>query len=125
MFLMPSFPLEMIYEWKSPIGWLWSEGERSEPSVTASQWVSRTSAPVSSEFGNCFFPLFVFFLLRQEIGTAVLDQRTAVAWTSSRSPWTAFSQSVAQQEPNMPDAPNSNRCQSVGTGQQLVFVRMS
>lgn len=48
-----------------------------------------------------------------------------MAWASSFNPRTVFHQSEAQLEPLPPSAQNSNRCQSVGFGQQLVFVRMS
>src|ERR1051325_5211213 len=48
-----------------------------------------------------------------------------VACASSFNPRMAFGQSVAQPEPRMPCAPNSNRCQSAGYHRQLVYVRMS
>ena len=74
---------------------------------------------------SCIVPCFMLFLPRQENETAAPAQGAAVACASSFSPRTAFGQSVAQLEPHAPSAQNSNRCQSVGFGQQLVFVRMS
>ena len=65
-------------------------------------------------------------LPRQENETAAPAQGgAAVACASSFNPRTVLDQSAAQPEPLTPSAPNSNRCQSVGPGQQLVFVRMS
>src|SRR5208283_2806314 len=70
-------------------------------------------------------PVIFVFLLRQENETAAPAQGAAVLPASSFSPRTVFHQSVAQLEPQVACAPNSNRCQSVGFGRQLVFVRMS
>src|SRR6266478_874898 len=74
---------------------------------------------------ECIDPSFMLFLPRQENETAAPAQGAAVVWASSFNPRTVLYQSVAQLEPPAPSAPNSNRCQSVGLAQQLVFVRLS
>ena len=72
---------------------------------------------------ECF--VISMFLPAQEHETAASAQEAAVVRASSLQPRTGFPQSAAQLEPLAPCAPNSNRCQSVGPGRQLVSVRMS
>jgi len=73
-----------------------------------------------------FYSSVLIFLPWQESETATPAQEVEVARASSLNPRTVFMhQSVAQLEPHAPSAQNSNRCQSVGFDQQLVFVRMS
>src|SRR5258708_5439874 len=74
----------------------------------------------------CIDLSFLISLPPQKHETAAPAQGgAAVARASSFNPRTVLDQSAAQLEPHAPSAPNSNRCQSVGPGQQLVFVRMS
>src|SRR5260370_37902141 len=85
-----------------------------------------TSSLTNPANRECMDLSFLISLPRQENETAAPAQGgAAVACASSFKPRTVFYQSAAQLEPLTPSAPNSNRCQSVGPGQQLVFVRMS
>src|SRR5580704_3809522 len=106
----------------SPLGGLWNEGERSEPSGTTRPAAGGGSAsfPVgvrtSAPFKCCLlFPLLLS-LLRQGTEAGAPAQGAPAVCASSFDPRMVCSQSVAQLEPRTSSAPNSNRCLNCGPG---------
>src|SRR5271165_251705 len=117
--------------WLPPLGGLWNEGERSEPSGTTRPAADGDFA--KAPFGvrkpvlfNCCFPSrFLVSLLRQGTEAGIPAQRIPAGCASSFNPRTTSGLSVAQHEPRAPSAPNSNRCLSRAPGHELVCIRLS
>jgi len=114
-----------------PLGGLWNEGERSEPSGTtrpaaAPRPANRPGEPASlSAFKGWLFVRFSFSLPPQGPATDTSLQGVWVAGVSSYSPWTACGLSENQLEPRQPSVANSNRCWSGGSARQFVCIRLS
>lgn len=117
--------------WNPPLGGLWNEGERSEPSGTTRPAADGDSAKapsgvqISALFNGCVCPLFLLSLLRQGTEAGAPAQGAPAVCASSFNPRTACSQSVAQLEPRTSSAPNSNRCLSRSPGRELACIRLS
>ena len=108
-----------------PLGGLWNEGERSEPSGTTRP-ANRPGEPASlSAFKGWLFVRFSFSLPPQGPATDTSLQGVWVAGVSSYSPWTACGLSENQLEPRQPSVANSNRCWSGGSARQFVCIRLS
>ena len=114
-----------------PLGGLWNEGERSEPSGTTRP--AAEDGSVAAPFGIrkpalfncCVRPLFLLSLPRQGTEAGIPAQGTPAGRASSFNPRMATGQSEAQHEPRASSAPNSNRCLSRGPGHELACIRLS
>jgi len=131
LFFMFSFLLlSSLCSGLSPAGLLHA-GERSElraaaPQETMAHLMQGLLSPLILRlFKSWLCPAFPLSLLRQGKQTGAPAQETPVACASSFNPRMAFGQSVAQQEPHMPSAPNSNRCLSYSLGCKLACIRKS
>jgi len=117
--------------WLPPLGGLWNEGERSEPSGTTRP--AAEDGSVAAPFGIrkpalfncCVRPLFLLSLPRQGTEAGIPAQGTPAGRASSFNPRMATGQSEAQHEPRASSAPNSNRCLSRGPGHELACIRLS
>ena len=129
-FSMADFPSVVCAFGESPLGGLWNEGERSEPSGTTRPAARGGSANgqvgVSlATFRGCLrFPL-LFSLLRQGTEAGAPAQGVPAVCASSFNLRTVCSQSVAQHEPRTSSAPNSNRCLNGGSGRKFACIRLS
>jgi len=124
-----SSPLRVAFRWRPGLrcfteASVASRSETAQPRAGVGFSANIFLLPL--QFGECIGSSFCVFLPPQETETAAPAQGAAVVRASSPCPRTVFiHQSAAQHEPHVPSAPNSNRCQSVGFGRQLVFVRLS
>ena len=116
---------------ESPLGGLWNEGERSEPSGTTRPAASGgfvnglVDIQPPAPFRGCLcFPLMLS-LLRQGTEAGPPAQGVPVGCASSINSRMVCNQSVAQLEPRTSSAPNSNRCLNDGLGHQFACIRLS
>ena len=131
MFFVFDFSSVFYSFWDPPLGGLWNEGERSEPSGTTRPAAGGDSAKapfgvrISALFNCCVPPLFMLSLLRQGTDAGAPANGAPAVCASSFNPRTVCSQSVAQPEPRTSSAPNSNRCLNCGSGHKFACIRMS
>src|SRR5579863_3051746 len=131
MFSSMSVSSEVCSFWKPPLGGLWNEGERSEPSGTTRQAAGDVAdrcpfvfrAPPAFKCWLLFHLLLS--LLRQGTEAGAPAQGAPAVCASSFNPRTVCSQSVAQREPRAPSAPNSNRCLNCGLRHKFACIRLS
>ena len=117
--------------WELPLGGLWNEGERSEPSGTTRQEAEggfagdRSGGWEPATFNCCIWFPVLLSLPRQGNEAGAPAQGTPAVCASSFNLWTAFGLSVAQREPRTPSAPNSNRCLNRGWRRKFACIRLS
>ncbi len=114
-----------------PLGGLWNEGERSEPSGTTRQGVGGSGINVRfghlapASFKSRVVSPFMLSLPRQGTTAGAPAQGVPAVCASSFNPRTAFGRSVAQLEPRTPSALNSNRCLNCGSRRRFACIRRS